>query len=259
MGLALAVTEISAGSDVKDLVAVLATGLVLFTLLVNGTTLRLVIRLGLRLSPVDAALRDRVLALSYAVFGETIRTMTREHEISPSVYERSAPYDNWIAAAKSHSADEAGLTDHPRLAVGLVALANQERALVLEDHGRSARLPLTVQTLLRNAEALVEGARTTGRLGYKRGRDAALSFPVRFKAAYHLYRRFGVCAFSPIGSGTGSRCCSLTRLLIPELAGPHAAGRRRSSAQRVVELTRGFTERLKPDDGSGRHAPPAVS
>jgi len=44
-------------------VAILATGFVLFTLLVNGTTLRLLIRLvGLdRLSTVDQALRGRCL------------------------------------------------------------------------------------------------------------------------------------------------------------------------------------------------------
>src|SRR5271169_3767511 len=66
--LALAVTENSALPEhVQRFVAVLATGFVLFTLFVNGTTLRLVISLlGLdRLSSRDRALRDRILALSY--------------------------------------------------------------------------------------------------------------------------------------------------------------------------------------------------
>ena len=74
--LALAVTENRALTpEVQRFVAVLATGLVLFTLLVNGTTLRAVIHLLRldRLSPVDQALRDRVLALSYAEIAETIR------------------------------------------------------------------------------------------------------------------------------------------------------------------------------------------
>ena len=65
--LALGVTENPAlPLEVRRFVAVLATGLVLFTLLVNGTTLRVAIRLlGLdRLSPVDRLLRDRVLELS---------------------------------------------------------------------------------------------------------------------------------------------------------------------------------------------------
>src|SRR5271168_5138566 len=113
--LALAVTENSAlNPEVQRFVAVLATGMVLFTLLVNGTTLRAVIHLLRldRLSPVDQALRDRVLALSYTEVAETIRTTAREHEISPSALTRALePYEAGIAAAKSRSDDESGLKD----------------------------------------------------------------------------------------------------------------------------------------------------
>ena len=67
--LALGVTE-NAALDVhaQRFVAVLATGFVLFTLFVNGTSLRAVIAmLGLhRLSPRNQVLRDRVLAVAYA-------------------------------------------------------------------------------------------------------------------------------------------------------------------------------------------------
>src|SRR5271165_4880798 len=180
--LALAVTENRALTpEVQRFVAVLATGMVLFTLLVNGTTLRFVIHLlGLdRLSPVDQALRDRVLALSYAEMAETIRATGREHEISPSALASAlAPYEAGIAAANSRGAEEAGLTDHERLAIALVALGNQERMLALEIMAERAASPVTVQALLRNAEALGEGARSGGRLGYKRSADAALAFPL---------------------------------------------------------------------------------
>ncbi len=102
--LALAVTENTALTpEIQRFVAVLATGLVLFTLLVNGTTLRFVIRLLRldRLSPVDQALRDRVLELSYTEIGETIRSMASEHEISASALTSAlAPYEAGIAAAK---------------------------------------------------------------------------------------------------------------------------------------------------------------
>ena len=79
--LALAVTEdATLGPDIRRFVAVLATGFVLFTLFVNGTTLRLVIGLlGLdRLSLRDQALRDRVLAMSYAEISESVREMAQE-------------------------------------------------------------------------------------------------------------------------------------------------------------------------------------
>src|SRR5271154_3477472 len=127
--LALAVTENPALTpEGQRFVAVLATGLVLFTLLVNGTTLRFVIHLLRldRLSPVDQVLRDRVLALSYSEGAETIRSTAREHEISPAALARALePYKSSIAAAETRDAAEVGLTDHERLAIGLVGVGNQ--------------------------------------------------------------------------------------------------------------------------------------
>src|SRR5271167_4783050 len=238
--LALAVTENQALTpEVQRFVAVLATGMVLFTLLVNGTTLRFVIHLlGLdRLSPVDQALRDRVLELSYAEIAETMRAAGRDHEISPSALSSAlAPYEAGIAAAKSREADEASLTDRERLAIGLVALGNQERMLALEIMAERAASPVTVQALLRNAEALGEGARSGGRLGYKRSADAALAFPLGFKAAYFLYRRLGIVRFLADRLGDRFEMLLVTRLLIQELAGPHAARSRSIFGERVVEL-----------------------
>jgi CPA1 family monovalent cation:H+ antiporter len=248
--LALAVTENRAlAPEVQRFVAVLATGLVLFTLLVNGTTLRAVIRLLRldRLSPVDQALRDRVLALSYAEIAEAMTAAGREHEISPSALSSAlAPYQAGIAAAKARGADEAVLTDHERLAIGLVALGNQERMLALEIMAERAASPVTVQALLRNAEALGEGARSGGRLGYKRGAEAALAFPFSFRAAYFLYRRLGIVRFLADRLGDRFEMLLMTRLMIQELAGPHAARSRSIFGERVVELIDSILkERLK--------------
>ena len=81
--LALSVTEnTKIAPDVQRFVAILATGFVLFTLLVNGTTLRLLIRLvGLdRLSTVDQALRDQVLRLSRDRISDTVKTIGTDYE-----------------------------------------------------------------------------------------------------------------------------------------------------------------------------------
>ena len=238
--LALAVTENPALTpEVHKFVAVLATALVLFTLLVNGTTLRFVIRLlGLdRLSPVDQALRDRVLALSYAEISETVRTMANEHEISPSaVASALAPYEAGMAAAKSPSVAEASLTDHQRLAIGLVALGNQERMLALEIMAERAASPVTVQALLRNAEALGEAARSGGRVGYQRSAEAALAFPFSFAVAYFFYRRFRIVRFLADRLGDRFEMLLVTRLLIQELMGAHAVRSRSIFGERVVEL-----------------------
>ena len=112
--LALAATENAALSpEVKRFVAVLATGLVLFTLFVNGTTLRLVIDLlGLvRLSPRNQVLRDQVLALSYGEVCDSVRDMARDHTLAESAIEEVVrPYQAWIEAANARDADER-LTD----------------------------------------------------------------------------------------------------------------------------------------------------
>ena len=238
--LALAVTENpTLKPEVHRFVAVLATGLVLFTLLVNGTTLRGVIHLLRldRLSPVDQALRDRVLALSYTEVAETIRSTAHEHDISPTALASAlAPYEAGIAAANSPGADEAGLTDHQRLAIGLVALGNQERMLALEIMAERAASPVTVQALLRNAEALGEAARSGGRLGYKRGAEAALAFPFSFAAAYFFYRRFGIVRFLADRLGDRFEMLLVTRLLIQELMAAHAVRSRSIFGERVVEL-----------------------
>ena len=194
--LALAVTEdATLGPDIRRFVAVLATGFVLFTLFVNGTTLRLVIGLlGLdRLSLRDQALRDRVLAMSYAEISELVREMAREPALDKEAIGLvAARYEARVAAG---AAAEPQLAERDRLAVALVALGNQERALVLETLGGRAASPAVMQVLLGQTDALVEGARAAGRLGYRRAADAALAFPAAFRAAYFVYVRLGVVRF----------------------------------------------------------------
>ena len=69
-----------------QLVAVLATGFVLFTLLVNGLTLRPVIHLLQlnRLSPLNEALRCKVLALSLTDVRDAVRQSARNYHIDSS-------------------------------------------------------------------------------------------------------------------------------------------------------------------------------
>jgi len=194
--LALAVTENAAlPGDVQRFVAVLATGFVLFTLFVNGTTLRLVIRLlGLdRLSSRDEALRDRILALSYAEASDAAREIAETHGLSPPTVERViAPYQAKIAAANAGGTAARDLTERDRLAIALVALGNKERVLVLEMLNDRVASPAAVQVLLDNADAITEAARSEGRLGYHRAGEAALAFPIGFHIAYFLYRRLGI-------------------------------------------------------------------
>src|SRR6185437_11015449 len=81
LALALAVTENTRiSSDVQTFVGELATGFVLFTLLINGTTLRLLMRILKldRLSALDQALRDQVLISSRERISDTVSAIANE-------------------------------------------------------------------------------------------------------------------------------------------------------------------------------------
>ena len=218
--LALAATEHAAlGPEIQRFVAVLATGFVMFTLFVNGTTLRPVIALlGLnRLSPRNQVLRDRVLALSYAEVDDAVRTMAQNHGLGDAaIAQVIQPYQAWIAAADARNAAE-HLSERDRLAIALVALSNQERVLILETRADRIASAATVQVLLRNAEALVEGARAEGRIGYRRAARAALSFPTAFRVAYFLYRRLGIVRFVADRLADRVELLLVTRLLVDKL------------------------------------------
>ena len=86
LAMALAVTENRrVTADVQEFIAILATGFVLFTLLVNGTTLRLLVRwLGLdRLSPIDQALRHQVVALGLGQVRDRLRRTADDFGVMP--------------------------------------------------------------------------------------------------------------------------------------------------------------------------------
>src|SRR5215831_16384673 len=238
--LALAATENAALTpEMKRFIAVLATGLVLFTLFVNGTTLRLVIDLlGLgRLSVRNQVLRDQVLALSYAEVCDSVRDMAQDHTIAENAVEEVVkPYQAWIAAANARDAAER-LTERDRLAVALVALANQERVLVLEMRGDRIASPDTVQVLLRNADLLVEGARGEGRVGYRRAAEAMLALPVSFRVSYFLYRYFGVVRFLADRLADRVELLLVMRLLVDRLPGFNNRRLGPMFGERITELT----------------------
>jgi len=250
--LALAVTE-NRGLDpqVQRFVAVLATGLVLFTLFVNGTTLRMVIALlGLdRLSPRNEVLRDRILALSYAEVCDAVRHLAEAHALAPAAVQQIVePYQAWITTANARDAAER-LTERDRLAIALVALANQERALALETHAARIAPPATVQTLLHHADTLLDGARTEGRLGYQRAAAAILSFPVAFRIAYFLYRHFGIRRLLADRLADRVELLLVTRLLVDRLVDFNNERLRLIFGERITALTGESVERRRGELG----------
>jgi CPA1 family monovalent cation:H+ antiporter len=197
LALALAVTENdSIAADMRDLIAVLATGFVLFTLLVNGLTLRPLMRLlGLnRLSPLDQALRDKVQVLSLTEVRDAVHETAHEYSIGASATKAASErYDDAIGKL---TADEAGLeaaiSDHDRITIGLIALANQERRYIHSHHTQNTVSGPAIERLLRNTNAILDAAKTEGQEGYERAARATLAFSRNFRIANFLHRRLGI-------------------------------------------------------------------
>jgi len=219
--LALAVTQDTAiGQDVRRFVATLATGFVLYTLFIHGTTLRRLIRiLALdRLSPRDQAVRDHFVALAYAEVSDAVRQIGQGPELTPAAVEKVvAPYERRASTGSDRPASETHLSERDRLAVTLVALANQERLLVLETLAGHSASPRVVQILLATADALAEGARDDGRPGYRQAVDASLAFALTFRTAYFLYRHLGTVRLLADQLADRMETLLITRVLLENL------------------------------------------
>src|SRR4029077_16876051 len=136
LALALAVTENQAiDPAVQRFIAVLATGFVLFTLLISGTTLRMLIGLLKldRLSPFDQALRTQVLALSRDRVAGVIRRVGHQFKFPDDLVGGLA--SEYAAAANPTTALPAPSEvedDSDRLRLGLLAMITLERELILD-------------------------------------------------------------------------------------------------------------------------------
>ncbi len=192
-------------------------------------------------------LRDRVLEVSYADAVALIRKAAEDHTFEKEATAAAlAPYEVWMRqAAERRAVGGIGLTEHERITVSLVALGNQERALVMQTLAARTASPAVVQALMRSTDAMVEGARADGRLGYKRAWEAGLSFPIGFRVAYFLHRRLGIRRFLAERLGERFEWLLTMRLVIQELDSETAKRSRAIFSDRVEALVdRMLTDRL---------------
>jgi CPA1 family monovalent cation:H+ antiporter len=221
LALALAVTENEAlPTEVRRFVAILATGFVLFTLLVNAPTLRIVMRLlGLdRLSPAELALRERALALSRAEIADGIDRMARRRGLRGELAgEIAAGYRGSAAPPGTGNADYR-LDPEARAYSGLTILAEREQELCshhFEDRTASRR---AVAGLLAQASRLRDGIKSGGLAGYLDAAAAGLGFRWSFRLALLAQRRLGIAG--PLSRRLSDRLERLLtgRLVLQDLA-----------------------------------------
>jgi CPA1 family monovalent cation:H+ antiporter len=196
LALALAVTEdVSLPPEIRQFVGVLATGFVLFTLLVTAPTMRPLMRL-LRLSdapPAEVALRERVIGLSLSSMREEIETVGREHQIAPEIVgEITAAYDSRRRDPADIAEENAQLPNELRVGAALAVLADREQEFCLEYfEGRTVSRRVAAN-LLAHAARLRDGARTQGIEGYQQAAARLRAFGPTFRLAMAMHRRLGI-------------------------------------------------------------------
>jgi monovalent cation:H+ antiporter, CPA1 family len=240
LALALAVTEsLRVPIEVKRLVGILATGFTLFTLIVQGTTLRWVIgRLGLdRLSPIDEALSRQVVAVSLQTVREDLARTNENYELTREIVRSEAKsFGERLDEAVKTAEDSADILDRDRITLGLIALAGHERDSILlrvRDRTISTRM---AEQVLSDAERLIEGARTSGRNGYQRAARRSVAYGRAFQAAVLLQRRLGLSG--PLARLTADRFELLLsqRLVLRDLDSFIDRRIRRIHGRRVADL-----------------------
>ena len=177
--------------DLREFIALSATLFVLLTLFLNATTLGLIIRLlGLnRLSRLELALRDRVLALSRVNVERHIREIIRRHN------DRVEGLDVDPASAGDAEVDdvppELALDLDERVKVGLVTLCSREKELYLELFEQQILSRRMVAVLAARADRLIDTVRDHGAAGYQEWLQKIQMPDAGFRAALWLHRRLG--------------------------------------------------------------------
>lgn len=240
LALALAVTESFRVPDgIQRVVGILATGFTLFTLIVQGTTLRWVIgRLGLnRLSPLDDALSRQVVAVALQTVREDVARTTENYELGHDIVRSEAKrFGERLDGAVKRAEESSDILDRDRVTLGLIALAGHERDTILtrvRERTISARM---AEQVLSDADRLIEGARTKGRGGYNRAARRSVAYGLWFRVAGVLNGRMALSG--PLARLTADRFELLLsqRLILRDL-GAYIDGRiRRIHGRRVADL-----------------------
>lgn len=215
LALALAVTENRRVPDyIQDTVAVVVTGFVLFTLFVQGTTLRPLIRvLRLdRLDPLELNLRNRAVGLSLSNVRRDLEDVAQRfslnvaHAVDP-LMERGAE----LAQEQLDLEGRYGALSHDdRVYIGLSTLARHEEQRYLSYFRDGIISRLSVQTLAAAAGRLQDGLKTHGADAYNKVVAKQIRPGRSLRLALWLHRRFGV--ERPVSARLSERFAMLTAL-----------------------------------------------
>jgi len=189
LALALAVTENPfVPEPVQHFVAVLATGFVLFTLFVQATTLRWLIRwLGLdRLTPLEDILRVRAVKLTRGEILDKLRDAAAERGLDPASVD--------VVARDYQLADESAGPklgedmQRSQLVTALLTLSRREAELYVEERARRMLSRTASTVLIREVRSLIDTLRSDGLDGYRRLAREQLRVVRQTRVAAFLHR-----------------------------------------------------------------------
>ncbi len=194
LALALAATEIDRLDPAsRRFVGLLATGFVLFTLFVNGPTLRWLIRLLKldRLTADERAVREGALGLALGRVGSRIGELARELGVPPDAAEMvGAPYRERLTALAGGELTK--LEAEARLQLGLLSLARREERLYLDyrrDRLVSSRM---MPQLVADTGRFQDAIKTSGAQGYRMAAGRAVGFSRQLRLALLANRQLGL-------------------------------------------------------------------
>ncbi|MEH7828478.1 cation:proton antiporter [Gemmobacter denitrificans] len=240
LALALSVAEnFRVPADIRREVGILATGYTLFTLFVQGTTLRhLIRRLGLaKLSPLDLALSRQVLAVALQNVREAVAVAVKDRGLDHDVIRSEAKQfgkrlDQAVALAESGT----GIKQRDRMTLGLLALAGRERDMVLEAFHDQQIASGRAEQMLYEVDRLIEGTRAAGRTGYRRAARRSLGYGRRHRLAVLLHNRLRLSRFLAQITADRFEVLLNQRLILRDLHGYIDSKIRRIHGRRLAEL-----------------------
>ena len=140
-----------------------------------------------RLSPLNKALRSKVLTLVLAEVRGAVAQTSRDFELAPAITESVVTNLTTRREADGLDPEPLMISDPDRITVGLVALTNRERRIVLGHHAQQSVSSAAIERLLRQTDLLIDAAKTDGAAGYARGAAALLAFSFTFRFAHFLH------------------------------------------------------------------------
>jgi len=193
LALALAVTEHPLlADDISDFIVIGATGFVLSTMLINGTTLRPLIRLlDLdKLTATERALRNQAVALTMTELQAETERIAMDEQLSRETRKKI----NEVFQASTCNANDTQIehfTEDEKIRLGLSMLAKREFELFfsgLHEQGVGAK---GVERLLALAESMEDEVKVDGIAGFKRSVQQSLEYPRAFRLLMRAQQLFG--------------------------------------------------------------------